>query len=106
MCVAGSGVVGKYRHRTFGRDVDPEQALAENWIYTPKGMCLLKDEGVTWARGWRTKAADAFRTSVALGLTGRSDRFEMRTYAIGIEVSSEALRGPTEPPAAQRDTLA
>jgi len=30
------------------------------------GCVALADEGLSWARGWRTRAADALRVTVAL----------------------------------------
>lgn len=58
----GGNNVFEYRART--RRVAPNIALTQNWVYAI--MCTRESEGLTWARGWKSKAAMALRASVAL----------------------------------------
>lgn len=46
------------------RPISPEKAIRESWTYA--SACTEAEEGVTWARGWYTKAASALRVAVAL----------------------------------------
>lgn len=62
---AHGGVPVRGRVREPGRVVEPARALRENWLY---GSLVFDEsnEGVSWARGWNTKAAKALRVACAL----------------------------------------
>jgi len=60
---------GRVQTASGGRNIKRKGLYIVYGVTTPQrvhGIVRRKDEGVTWARGWDTKEADALRVAVAL----------------------------------------
>lgn len=69
--IEGRAIQMRVRRSTGARKIelrrDGQFAIGGSYLGTKHGGTVYrKDEGLTWARGWDTKEADALRVAVAL----------------------------------------